>query len=113
MDLFANRTELNKHLSSKDHTCLKVICLWCLGRQKMFTRVNDLKQHVITSYSSIFQALPSGFFTVGTRFFLSVHPEDYRRIVQVSPYKEECFEARKAVLRWCGSQLNVSKISQE
>ena len=49
MDPFANRTELNEHLSGKDHTRLKLICLWCLGRQ-VFTRVNDLKQHVKTSH---------------------------------------------------------------
>lgn len=39
---FDNRTELHRHLSGKTHTRLAVICPWCLGKQKIFTRINDL-----------------------------------------------------------------------
>lgn len=76
--------------------------------------MNDLKQHVKTTHTSIYPTLPVAFFTVGAGFFLSVHPQDYRRIAQASPYdQEECFEARKAALRWCSSQLNASRVTTE
>lgn len=111
---FESRTELNRHVTGKSHTRLAVICPWCLGKQKTFTRLNDLKQHVLSTHKATFQTLPSSFFTAGTGFFLALYPDDYRRIVQVAPYEnEECFEARKAVLRWCSSQLNSTKVTQE
>lgn len=80
----------------------------------MFTRVNDLKQHVKSRHQTIYGGLSSTFFTVATGFYLGVHAADYRKIVQVAPYEsEDSFEARKAVLRWCASQLNAGKITQE
>ena len=80
----------------------------------MFTRINDLKQHVMTAHRSTYSFLPGTFFTAGTGFYLGVHPDDYRRIAIPADYdKEECFEARKAVLRWCSSQLNAVKVTQE
>lgn len=80
----------------------------------MFTRINDLKQHVMTAHRFTFSFLPGTFFTAGTGFYLGVHPDDYRRIAVPADYdKEECFEARKAVLRWCSSQLNAGKVTQE
>ena len=110
---FDNRTDLNRHLTGKTHTRLAVICPWCLGKEKTFTRINDLKQHVSTTHKTVFQTLPSSFFTTGAGFFLAKFPSDYRRIVQVSPYdNEECFEARKVVLCWCASQLNAVRVSQ-
>ena len=110
---FANRTELNRHLSGKAHTRLAVICPWCLGKEKTFTRVNDLQQHVSVTHRNIYSSLPPSFFTTGTGFFFARHPNDYRKIVQVSPYEnDECFEAGKAVLRWSASQLNATVVSQ-
>ena len=75
--------------------------------------MNDLKQHVSVTHRNTYSTLPPSFFTTGTGFFLARHPNDYRRIVQVSPYEnDECFEARKAVLRWSASQLNATVVSQ-
>ena len=100
-------------MSGKALTRLSVICPWCLGKEKTFTRVNDLKQHVTVTHRNIISTLPSSFFSVGTGFFLAKYPDDYRRIVEVSPYEnDECFEARKVVLRWCASQLNAAGVSQ-
>ena len=65
------------------------------------------------THRNTYSSLPPSFFTSGTGFFLAKFPSDYRRIVQVSPYEnDECFEARKAVLRWSASQLNATVASQ-
>ena len=87
---------------------------WVLGEQKIFTRINDLKQHVPSSHQSVFNSLSTSFFTVATGFYLAIHPDDYRRIVNIGRYEqEECCEARKAALRWCTSQLNATRVTEE
>lgn len=110
---FINKSELNKHLSGKAHTRLAVICPWCLGRQKIFTRVSDLKNHVKSSHTATLATLPINFFTVATGFFMAIHPNDYQQIGSLGDYEaEESFQARKAVLRWCSSQPNAVKVTE-
>ena len=91
--------------------------LWsavCLGKRKIFIRVNDLKQHVLSSHLNVVGSSPTTFFTAATWFYLAVHPDDYRKIVNIKRYEQdECYEAMKAVLRWCISQLNASNVTQE
>ncbi|MEW8544171.1 MAG: hypothetical protein AB2693_11615 [Candidatus Thiodiazotropha sp.] len=72
-----------------------------------------MKQHVRSRQENVFGGLSNSFFSVVTGFYLSVHAADYRRIVSIAPYdSDDSFEARKAVLRWCGSQLNSTKVTE-
>ena len=66
-----------------------MVCPWCLGKQKIFTRINLT---LYLRHSSV----------VATGFYLAIYPDDYRRSVNISRYEQEVVlrgeEGRPAVV---------------
>ncbi|KAH3746541.1 hypothetical protein DPMN_180949 [Dreissena polymorpha] len=98
--MFQSRSALIKHMSSAKHCRLTVICPWCSGRNRSFTRVSDLEVHVKKAHPE--NVLSKDRFSRSNGFYFTMFPEDYARIVHsVTPYDSNAaYDVRKAVRNW-------------
>ena len=97
---FETKRDLKVHMTAKPHARMAVVCPWC-SQEKTFNRVIDLRGHVTANHRKEVLNLPSNFLGENNGFWLSLFPEDYRRLV--NPTERSSLEARKAreiVLRW-------------
>ncbi|KAH3837089.1 hypothetical protein DPMN_110467 [Dreissena polymorpha] len=87
-------------MSSAEHRRLPVICPWCSGRTRSFTRDSDLKVHVKKAHPE--NVLSKDRFSCSNGFYFAMFPLDYARIVDsVTPYDlNAAYDVRKAVRNW-------------
>ncbi|KAH3818550.1 hypothetical protein DPMN_120271 [Dreissena polymorpha] len=107
---FSGQTELRTHLISSAHRRLTVLCPWCFGKERTFTRAADLATHVKNAYATL--NISSEIFTIANSFYFSIYPSDYVRIVdKVSVYCDYlAYAARCAVQNWIESMGNEPKL---
>ena len=98
--MFPTRTALVKHLISAEHRCLTVLCPWCKGKTKTFTRVSDLEVHVKKSHPDL--NLPKDRFSRTNGFYFAIYPHDYAKIAEsVQVYESDAaYDVRRAVRNW-------------
>ena len=97
--MFPSWAALKKHLIGPAHVRMTVICPWCTGRERTFTRVADLKQHASNQHKHQFK---ESNFSRGVGFYYAKYPVDYIKIVDyVAPYLDDsACEARSAMRKW-------------
>ena len=83
------------------HGRLKVICAWCDGKERVFRKAVDLKDHIKTAHKTILREPPPDSFGEPGCFWLSKFPQDYKRLVK--PLTRDSPEGRflrHAVEKW-------------
>ena len=92
--------ELKNHMSSV-HDRLKVVCVWCEGKELSFRKAVDLKKHIKLNHRSVLREAPEDCFGEPNCFWLSRYPRDYLRLVKPTPRDStEAKFLRRAVERW-------------
>lgn len=89
-------------MSSRDHGCMRVVCPFC-PKEKLFKRSTpELKEHVASHHPTDLKDLgDKDFFAERNGFWMAIHPKDYKRLVQPSPYQERSsVKARELVRTW-------------
>ena len=103
--------ELKHHMSSV-HDRLKIICVWCEGKELSFRKAVDLKVHMKSNHKSIMRDAPTDTFGEPNCFWLAKHPKDYLKLVKPTPRDNaEAKFLRRALERWWPSVGNKSSRS--
>ncbi|KAH3793943.1 hypothetical protein DPMN_147471 [Dreissena polymorpha] len=77
---FPDRKSLNVHLISSAHRRLSVMCVWCDGKENVYTRIADLESHVKKVHRKV--AISMDQFTRENGFDFAKYPEDYAKVVE-------------------------------
>ncbi|XP_062570905.1 uncharacterized protein LOC134232925 [Saccostrea cucullata] len=119
-DKFKSNRDRKNHLISRPHERMRVICPFCPvrdgKREKTLRRMADLKVHVLEAHKGLgrLKDVPSDFYSEANGFWFSVHPSDYRKIVQPNPWKSEAaIRARLEIVSWVRSNSLSSRKLRE
>lgn len=108
--MFSNQTSLKQHLTGPAHSRLTVICPYCTGKEKTFTRLSDLKSHC----NNLHKSKDSAIMNRGVGFYLAKYPTDYARIADlVEAYDSPgATKARSLMRDWAESQPNPREVQE-
>lgn len=97
------KAELKRHLLSQ-HDRLRLVCVWCRGKELYYRKAVDLKQHVKDVHRQVYRDAPAECFGEPGCFYLAKYPSDYRRVIKPVAYSSEAARfLRKAVEEWHSS----------
>ncbi|KAL3871527.1 hypothetical protein ACJMK2_025861 [Sinanodonta woodiana] len=100
-ETFSNNRDLKNHLMASPHSCMRVICPWCTREESTYRRMTELKNHVERRHAVILKTLQPEFFSESNGFWLSLQPENYKRIVSPNAWESTmAIRTRAAVLSW-------------
>jgi hypothetical protein len=62
---------------------MRVVCPCCYGEEKTYRRMSELQKHTEKHHQSLTDDVKtSSFFSEANGFWLSIHPEDYARLIK-------------------------------
>ncbi|XP_056011374.1 uncharacterized protein LOC130051967 [Ostrea edulis] len=104
---FKTNRDRKNHLISRPHERMRVICPFCPvrdgKREKSLRRMTDLKVHVLEAHKEErrVKGVPSDFFSEANGFWMSLHPVDYRKLINPNPWRSEAAtRARMEMVTW-------------
>ncbi|KAL3889353.1 hypothetical protein ACJMK2_001697 [Sinanodonta woodiana] len=98
---YNSKRELKNHMIPAPHGRLVVICPWCYHEERTFKRVIDLKKHCKRHHSDHLNGVPEEFFSENNAFWLSLYPQDYKRLIRSTKWHDPlAIRARVVVLEW-------------
>lgn len=111
--LFPNWTTLKAHIVGPSHRRLTVICPWCKGRERTFTRASDLKVHASQVHGK--EEIDEELFSRELGFYFAKYPEDYVRLVDhVTKYEDNrAGQIRMYMRRWAESMRDGQRMMEE
>jgi hypothetical protein len=100
--MFRTWGALKSHLIGSAHRCLTVVCPWCPGKEKTFTRISDLESHVRGSAHTDEAWRSKEMFSRQAGFYFALKPIDYAKVTEsVTPYGSElAYSIRKEFRNW-------------
>jgi len=95
---FETTKMLKNHLSGSTHHQMEVICSWCPDKSIRYRRVTELKEHAGRVHREILKELPPDILSEGNGYYVSLHPDTYRRVVKpASSYSRQARELKTAM----------------
>lgn len=78
--MFCTVGALKSHLIGSGHQCLTVVCPWCLGKKKTFTRISEShvrgRAHIGEAWKG------KEMFSRKAGIYFAVNPIDYAKVIE-------------------------------
>jgi hypothetical protein len=106
---------MKNHAASSEHSKMRVVCPWCYGGEKTYRRMSELQKHTEKRHQSLTDDVKtSSFFSEANGFWLSIHPEDYARLIKPTDHDTIlAIRTRAAVSRWLERTGTSSRSRQQ
>ena len=93
---------MKNHAASSEHSKMRIVCPWCYGEEKTYRGMSELQKHTEKRHQSLTDDVKtSSFFSEANGFWLSIHPEDYARLIKPTDHDTIlAIRKRAAVSRW-------------
>ena len=106
---------MKNHAASSEHSKMRVVCPWCYGEEKTYQRMSELPKHTEKRHQSLTDDVKtSSFFSETNGFWLSIHPEDYARLIKTTDHDTIlAIRTREAVNRWLERTGTSSRSRQQ
>jgi hypothetical protein len=106
---------MKNHAASSEHSKMRVVCPCCYGEEKTYRRMSELQKHTEKHHQSLTDDVKtSSFFSEANGFWLSIHPEDYARLIKPTDHDTIlAIRTRAAVSRWLERTGTSSRSRQQ
>ena len=113
--IFRTNRDMKNHAASSEHSKMRVVCPWCYGGEKTYRRMSELQKHTEKRHQSLTDDVKtSSFFSEANGFWLSIHPEDYARLIKPTDHDTIlAIRTRAAVSRWLERTGTSSRYRQQ
>ena len=78
---FEKNRQLKTHMMASPHSCLRVICPWCIDEERSFRGVADLKPHCLKHHAKKLEELSTNFLSEANGIWLCTNPRDYIKLI--------------------------------
>ena len=112
---FRTNRDMKNHAASSENSKMRVVCPWSYGEEKTYRRMSELQQHTEKRHQSLTDdAKTSSFFSEANGFWLSIHPENYARLIKPTDHDTIlAIRTRTAVSRWLERTGTSSRSRQQ